>query len=94
MSLGLMITAAVALLASFAGLLWRKPILAYAIKSHVYLGKVREEVHKVSWPTWEDLRKSTGVIIVIVVIVGAIIGLMDLLFSWVLIDVFSRLFGR
>ena len=94
MSVGMMITAAVALLAGVVGLLWRKPILAFAIKSHAYIGEVRVEVRKVSWPTWEDLRKSTLVIIVIVVIVGAIIGLMDLLFSWVLIDVFSRLFGQ
>ena len=47
-----------------------------------------------AWPTWDDLRKSTMVIIVIVVIVGAIIGLMDLGFQWLLIDIFSRMFGR
>ena len=77
-----------------AGLFWRQPILAFAVKSTAYIREVRVEVRKVSWPTWEDLRKSTMVIIVIVVIVGAIIGLMDLLFQWVLIDVFSRIFGR
>jgi preprotein translocase subunit SecE len=93
-SLGLMITAVVALLAGAAGLLWRQPILAFALKSTAYIREVRTEVRKVSWPTWEDLRKSTMVIIVIVVIVGAIIGLMDLAFQWVLIDVFSRIFGR
>ena len=89
-----MITAALALVAGVAALVWRQPILAFSLRSTEYLGKVREEVRKVSWPTWDDLRKSTLVIIVIVVIVGAIIGLMDLLFSWVLIDVFSKLFGR
>ena len=93
-SLGLMITAAFALLAGVAALVWRQPILAFSVRSTAYIRQVREEVKKVSWPTWDDLRKSTLVIIVIVVIVGAIIGLMDLLFSWVLIDVFSRLFGR
>ena len=94
MSLGLMITAAIALVAGVAALVWRQPILAYSLRSTAYIRQVREEVKKVSWPTWDDLRKSTLVIIVIVVIVGAIIGLMDLLFSWVLIDMFSRLFGR
>jgi preprotein translocase subunit SecE len=54
---------------------------------------VRVEIRKVSWPSWDDLRRSTVVIIIIVVLVGAIIGLMDLLFQWILIDVFSRLFG-
>ena len=94
MSIGLMITAAFALLAGVAALVWRQPILAFSLRSTAYIRQVREEVQKVSWPTWDDLRKSTLVIVVIVVIVGAIIGLMDLLFSWVLIDMFSRLFGR
>ena len=94
MSPGLMITAAVLLVVGAVGLFWRQPILAFAVKSTAYIREVRVEVRKVSWPTWEDLRKSTMVIIVIVVIVGAIIGLMDLMFQWVLIDVFSRIFGR
>ncbi len=94
MSVGMMITVAVAASAAVAALVWRQPLLAFAVKSNAYLREVRVEVRKVSWPTWEDLQKSTLVIIVIVVIVGAIIGLMDLLFQWVLIDVFSRIFGR
>ena len=94
MSLGLMITAVAALLVGAAGLFWRQPIFAFAVKSTAYIREVRVEIRKVSWPTWEDLQKSTLVIIVIVVIVGAIIGLLDLLFQWVLIDVFSRIFGR
>ncbi len=94
MSPGLMITVAVAAALTAAALVWRQPLLAFAFKSNAYIREVRVEVRKVSWPTWEDLQRSTLVIIVIVVIVGAIIGLMDLLFSWVLIDVFSRLFGR
>ncbi len=94
MSPGLMITVAVAAALTAAASVWRQPLVAFALKSNAYIREVRVEVRKVSWPTWEDLQRSTLVIIVIVVIVGAIIGLMDLLFSWVLIDVFSRLFGR
>jgi len=93
-SLGWMITAAVAVLAGVAVLFWRQPIFAFALKSSAYMHEVRAEVRKVSWPTWDDLRKSTLVIIVIVVIVGAIIGLLDLMFQWILIDMFSRVFGR
>ena len=93
MSPGLIIVAIVTAMAAAAALVWRQPLLAFAVKSSAYIRDVREEVRKVSWPTWEDLRKSTMVIIVIVVIVGAIIGLMDLMFQWVLIDVFSRIFG-
>jgi preprotein translocase subunit SecE len=90
---GLIVVAAIAALAAGAALIWRQPLLAFAVKSSAYIREVRVEVRKVSWPTWDDLRKSTLVIIVIVVIVGAIIGLMDLMFQWVLIDLFSRFFG-
>jgi preprotein translocase subunit SecE len=90
---GLIIVAIIAAMAAAVALVWRQPLLAFAVKSSAYIRDVREEVRKVSWPTWEDLRKSTMVIIVIVVIVGAIIGLMDLMFQWILIDVFSRIFG-
>jgi len=93
-SMGLMIAAIVAVSAGAVVMFWRQPLLAFAFKSTAYMREVRAEVRKVSWPTWDDLRKSTVVIIVIVVIVGAIIGLLDLLFQWVLIDMFSRVFGR
>lgn len=93
MSIGLMVFSALAASAVVAGLIWRQPLLAFAAKSTAYVREVRVEIRKVSWPTWEDLRRSTVVIIIIVVLVGAIIGLMDLLFQWILIDVFSRLFG-
>jgi preprotein translocase subunit SecE len=90
---GLIVVAVIVALAAGAALIWRQPLLAFAVKSSAYIREVRVEVRKVSWPTWDDLRKSTLVIIVIVVIVGAIIGLMDLVFQWVLIDLFSRIFG-
>jgi preprotein translocase subunit SecE len=58
-----------------------------------YMREVRAEVRKVTWPTWEDLRKSTGVIIVVVVILGVLIGVIDFLFSRILIDFLPRLFA-
>ena len=56
-----------------------------------YIRDVRAEVAKVTWPSLEDLRRSTLVIIVVVIIIGIIIGLMDLLFSKIVIDFFPRL---
>jgi preprotein translocase SecE subunit len=47
----------------------------------------------VSWPSWEELRRSTLVITVIVIILGILIGLMDWVFSRILIDLFGRVFG-
>ena len=64
-----------------------------ALQSTVaYVHKVREEVRKVTWPSWDELRRTTGVIIVFVVIIGIIIGIMDLISSWLLIDLLGRLF--
>ena len=42
--------------------------------------EVQAEMKKVTWPDWLQLRNATGVIIVFVLIVAAIIGLMDLVF--------------
>ena len=62
-------------------------------RSSQFLRDVRAELRKVSWPTWEDLRRSTGVITIIVILIGLLIGVMDLLFSKILIDFFGRIFG-
>ena len=40
-----------------------------------------KEVRKVVWPTWDELRRMTGVVIVTVILLAAIIGLADLLLS-------------
>ncbi len=62
-------------------------------KTTQYLRDVRSEVRKITWPSLEDLRRSTLVIIVVVIIIGIIIGIMDVLFSKIIIDFFPRLFA-
>jgi preprotein translocase subunit SecE len=42
-----------------------------------YMKDVRSELTKVSWPTREELRDSTVVVIVTVLLVAAFIGLVD-----------------
>ena len=42
-----------------------------------YLKDVRGELTKVSWPTREELRDSTVVVIVTVLLVAAFIGIVD-----------------
>ena len=88
-----MIAAALVLAAIVALAVWRQPVVAFTGRSVAYLREVRAEVRKVSWPTWEDLRKSTTVIIIFVLIIGLVIGIMDLVLSKLLIDVFGRAFG-
>ena len=52
-----------------------------------------DELKKVTWPDWDQLRNSTFVVLVFVVIVSAIIWLMDVAVRGVLsvvIDIFAR----
>ena len=68
-------------------------VVTVAQRTTSFVQQVRGEMHKVSWPTWEDLRRSTLVITVFVLIIGVIIGIMDSLFSLVLIKWMGRVFG-
>ena len=68
-------------------------IVALAHRSASYVRDVRAEVRKVTWPTWSDLRRTTIVVVIFVVIIGLIIGLMDVISSKLLIDVLGSLFS-
>ncbi len=68
-------------------------LVAVVQRTNTFMQHVRGEMRKVSWPTWEDLRRSTLVITVFVVILGVIIGVMDSLFSLVLIKWLGQAFG-
>lgn len=69
---------------------WRKPVWAFAHRSVVFGREVRGEVRKISWPTWDDLRRSTIVITILIIILGIVIGLMDWVFSKILIEWLGR----
>lgn len=60
-------------------------LAATAAESVKYLRNVRAEVHKITWPTWPDLRQHTVAVVIVVTILGIIIGLMDWFFSFTLI---------
>ena len=42
------------------------------------------ELRKVVWPTTQETRKTTGVILVVVVIVSLILSFFDLIISWLI----------
>ena len=67
-------------------------VVSFAQRSAAYVREVRAEVDKVTWPTWTDLRRTTLVIVIFVIVVGLIIGLMDWVASKILIDAFGRIF--
>ena len=73
---------------------WKRQQVALAARGTVpYLREVRAEVRKVTWVSWPDLKNMTMVILIIIVISGMVIGLMDFVFSKILIDWLGRLFG-
>ena len=69
------------------------PIVVLAQRTAGYVRDVRAEVRKVTWPTWPDLRRTTVVVVIFVIVIGLIIGLMDVISSKLLIDVLGSLFS-
>jgi preprotein translocase subunit SecE len=50
-------------------------------KGSAFLKDVRVEMTKVTWPTWEELKGQTVVVIVAVLLISAFIGAVDLVLS-------------
>jgi preprotein translocase subunit SecE len=50
------------------GVLWRKGHLARFAN---YIKETREELKKCAWPTWEELRGSTVVVTISILLLGA-----------------------
>ena len=49
----------------------------------------REMMHKVTWPTWEQLQQSTMIVLVATIIITAIVGVMDFVANGVLKFIYS-----
>lgn len=56
-----------------------------------FLVAVREEMHRVTWPTKPELIKATRMIVVFSIVLGIAIGLMDFLLQKVLVDLVAQL---
>ena len=64
----------------------------WVVRTVDFLRDVRGEIRKVTWPTWDELKKATGVIIVFVIALGLLIGLMDSILQFVLVSSIAKLF--
>ena len=42
------------------------------------------ELHKVSWPTMQETRRLTGIVLIVMFAMSAVLGLLDYLFSKVI----------
>ncbi|HTL05348.1 MAG TPA: preprotein translocase subunit SecE, partial [Gemmatimonadales bacterium] len=54
--------------------------------SRDFLVAVRAEMSKVSWPTQLELVKATRMVVVLAIIIGIVLGLVDLLLTKVLVE--------
>ena len=57
-----------------------------------FLRDVRNEIRKVTWPTWDELKKATLVIVAFVAVLGFVIGVMDTALQFLLVTSVARLF--
>jgi preprotein translocase subunit SecE len=75
-------------LAVLAVLLLIKPSREFFLRTFSkvrgFLKEVVEELKKVAWPTRKELKSSTGLVIVMVVILVLFIGLIDLLLGGII----------
>jgi preprotein translocase subunit SecE len=61
-------------------------------RTKLFVDQTVDEMKKVTWPDWPQLRNATFVILIFVIVVAAIIWLMDRSVSFVLnliIDLFA-----
>jgi preprotein translocase subunit SecE len=58
-------------------ILWRK---GYLLQLTNYVQLTREELRKCTWPTWDELKGSTLVVTVSIVLLGGFVVLVDQVF--------------
>ncbi len=68
------------------------PKRGWVTKTLEFLRDVRAEIRRVTWPTTDELKKATGVIVVFVLALGLLIGLMDSLLQLVFVTMVAKLF--
>jgi preprotein translocase subunit SecE len=58
----------VAIIAALFVFLWRK---GYLLRLSNFVQETREELKKCTWPTWDELKGSTVVVMISILILGA-----------------------
>lgn len=57
-----------------------------------FLRDVRAEIGKVTWPSRDEIRKATTVIVIFVITLGLLIGLMDTVLQLLLVRTVAQVF--
>ena len=61
-------------------------VVAWLRSGRDFLVAVRAELGKVSWPTQDELIKATRMVVIFSIIVGLVLGVVDLLLTKILLD--------
>ena len=56
------------------GILWRK---GYLLRLSTYVRETREELKKCTWPSWDELKGSTVVVMISILILGLFTVVID-----------------
>jgi preprotein translocase subunit SecE len=64
---------------------WKQPI----VRSRTFLEECWSELRKVHWPTRDETRAATIAVIIGVIVVGAYLGLIDAVLSFIFTRVLS-----
>ena len=90
----LAIAGVVAVLAAAVALVvWRERVKVAALSSAAFIGEVKAEVKKVTWPDRQQLKNATLVIVGFVLVMALIIGVMDILLQWIFVTALPRWLG-
>jgi preprotein translocase subunit SecE len=76
---------ALLILAVFA-IAWRK---GYLLQIATYVQQTREELRKCTWPTWEELKGSTVLVSISIVLLGVFTYVLDRAFGQVVLWMFK-----
>ena len=64
----------------------RNRVVGWMFSSRDFLVAVRAEMGKVSWPTQQELVKATRMVVVLAIIIGIVLGFVDLLLTSILVN--------
>lgn len=76
---GLYIT--IAIIAVVFGVLWYK---GYLVKIRQYIEETKEELRKCTWPTWEELKGNTTVVMITMALLGVFTVVVDFVLAKVI----------
>ena len=80
-----LVIAAITLGALYGLTVWQRHLVA---QLHTFLVEVRVELKKVTWPGGKEVRSTTMVVVVTVIIFGVFLSTVDVIFAWLRTELF------